>query len=148
LLNLFINDLVEELKKLNIGIEIADEKACVLLYADDVVLLAENETELQLLLNVLNTLCCKNDLEVNYDKSKIVHFRNQSRIVTSKEFHIGDNTNEIVTKYNYLGLVITEFLDYNVMAKAVVMSASRALGLLIAKYKLNGGFIFNTYTTL
>jgi hypothetical protein len=28
------------------------------------------------------------------------------------------------------------------------MSASRALGLLIAKYKLNGGFIFNTYTTL
>jgi hypothetical protein len=66
----------------------------------------------------------------------------------SKDFHIGDNTIEIVTKYNYLGLVITEFLDYNVMAKAVAMSASRALGLLIAKCKLNGGFIFNTYTIL
>ena len=34
------------------------------------------------------------------------------------------------------------------MAKAVAMSASRTLGLLIAKCKLNGGFIFNTYTTL
>ena len=146
--NLAINDLVEELKKLNIGIQIGDEKACVLLYADNVVLLAENETELQLLLDVLNTWCCKNDLEVNYDKSKIVHFRNQSRIVTSKDFHIGDNTIEIVTKYNYLGLVITAFLDYNVMAKAVAMSASRTLGLLIAKCKLNGGFIFNTYTIL
>ena len=99
------------------------------MHADDVVLLAENETELQLLLDVLNTWCCKNDLEVNYDKSKIVHFRNQSRIVRSKDFHIGDtcNTIEIVSKYNYLGLVITEFLDYNVMAKAVAMSASRAL---------------------
>jgi hypothetical protein len=39
LLNLFINDLVEELKKLNIGIEIADEKACVLLYAEYEILL-------------------------------------------------------------------------------------------------------------
>ena len=34
------------------------------------------------------------------------------------------------------------------MAKAVAMSASRALGLSIAKCKLNGGFIVNTYTTL
>jgi hypothetical protein len=34
------------------------------------------------------------------------------------------------------------------MAKAVAMSASRALGLSIAKCKLNGGFIFNAYTTL
>jgi hypothetical protein len=79
------------------------------LHADDVVLLAENETELQLLLDVLNTLCCKNDLEVNYDKSKIVHCRNQSRIVTSKDFHIGDNTIEIVTKYNYLGFLLLNF---------------------------------------
>jgi hypothetical protein len=118
------------------------------LYADDVVLLAENETELQLLLDVLNSWCCKNELEVNYDKSNILHFRNQSRIVTSNDFHIGDNTIEIVTQYNYLGLVITEFLDYNIMAKAVAMSASRTLGLLIAKCKFNGDFIFNTYTTV
>ena len=109
LLSLFINDLVEELKKLDIGIQIGDEKVCILLYADDVVLLAENETELQLLLGVLNSWCCKNDLEVNYDKSKIVHFRNQSRIVTSKDFHIGDNTIEIVTKYNYLGFLLLNF---------------------------------------
>jgi hypothetical protein len=34
------------------------------------------------------------------------------------------------------------------MAKTVAMSASRALGLLIAKCKLNESFIFNTYTTL
>jgi hypothetical protein len=117
------------------------------LYADDVVLLAENETELQLLLDVLNSWCCKNELEVNYDKSNILHFRNQSRIVTSNDFHIGDNTIEIVTQYNYLGLVITEFLDYNIMAKAVAMSASRTLGLLIAKCKFNGDFIFNTLKT-
>ena len=36
----------------------------------------------------------------------------------------------------YLGLTLTEHLDYNVTAKIVAQSASRALGFLIAKYIL------------
>ena len=39
----------------------------------------------------------------------------------------------IVEKFNYLGLVIAEFLDYNVMTKVAAKRASRALGILIAK---------------
>ena len=39
----------------------------------------------------------------------------------------------IVEKFNYLGVVLTEFLDYNVMTKVVEKRASRALGILIAK---------------
>jgi hypothetical protein len=42
LVSLFINDLDEELKKLNIGIQIGDEKVGILLYADDVVLLNQS----------------------------------------------------------------------------------------------------------
>ena len=48
----------------------------------------------------------------------------------------------------YLGLMLTEHLDYNVMAKNVAMSASRALGLVISKYKAFGGLPFHTYTKL
>ena len=43
----------------------------------------------------------------------------------------------------YLGLLLTEFLKYNDIAKAVAKSASRSLGLLIAKCKANGGFEFS-----
>ena len=34
----------------------------------------------------------------------------------------------IVSQYNYLDLLLTEFLDYDEMAKAVAKAASRSLG--------------------
>lgn len=40
---------------------------------------------------------------------------------------------ECVSNYQYLGLLLTDFLDYQLMAKAAAKSASRALGLLIIK---------------
>jgi hypothetical protein len=72
---LFINNLVDEMKKLNVGVKLDNEEICVLLYADDVVSLCENESDLQKILAVLSTWCNTNDLVVNLDKSKIVHFR-------------------------------------------------------------------------
>ena len=45
LFNIFINDLIDAVKKLNVGIDIGNEKICILLYADDVVFLSENEND-------------------------------------------------------------------------------------------------------
>ena len=87
-------------------------------------------------------------MSVNIDKSKVVHFRGPSVARTNKVFVLGDNKIEIVPHYTYLGLLFTEFLDYDNMAKAVAKSASRALGLLIVKSKASGGFHYNTYTKL
>ena len=71
LFNLYINDLIIKINSLDIGIEIDGENVGILAYADDVVLLAENEHELQLLINELNTFWCDNNrLEVNVSKSK------------------------------------------------------------------------------
>ena len=46
-----------------------------MLYADDIVLLAECETDLQLLLNALYDWYGQNDMTVNLAKSNVVHFR-------------------------------------------------------------------------
>jgi hypothetical protein len=43
-----------------------------------IVLIAENENDFQLLLDVLNTWCKHKALNVNFEKTKIVHFRNPS----------------------------------------------------------------------
>ncbi len=51
-------------------------------------------------------------------------------------------------QYTYLGITLTELLDYNVTAKRIAQSAGRALGLLIAKYKSIGGMPFDVYTKL
>ena len=54
-------------------------------------------------------------------------------------FICGNDTISYVDNYTYLGVILTEHLDFDYMAKKVAQSASRALGLLIAKAKLFGG---------
>ncbi len=48
--------------------------------------------------------------------------------------------------HKYLGLVLNEHLDYQLMAKVVAKSTSRALGFLIAKNKVNGGMPYDVFT--
>ena len=57
-----------------------------IVYADNVVLIAENEEELQQMLNKLNLWCENNKLEVNINKSKVIHFRNRSKQGTNRIF--------------------------------------------------------------
>lgn len=55
---------------------------------------------------------------------------------------------DIIDKYVYLGLVLTEHLNYNITAKFVSQAASRALGVLIAKFKVLGGMPHHVYKKL
>ena len=52
----------------------------------------------------------------------------------------------IVSQYKYLGVILTEHLDYITMTKQVAQSASRALGLLIAKDKAFGGMSYDCFS--
>ncbi|MCG8033469.1 MAG: reverse transcriptase family protein, partial [Candidatus Thiodiazotropha taylori] len=148
LFNIFINNLVDAIKSLNVGIDIDGEMVGILLYADDLVLVADNETDLQLMLNTLSIWCTNNKISVNSEKSKIVHFRTPSVNKSQSVFKCGDLILDIAPQYNYLGLTLTEFLNYDTMASNVAKSASRALGLVIHKSKLNGGFPFKCFTKL
>ena len=78
LFNLFINNLVEAIKSLDVGDETDQEKVSVLMYADDVVLIAETDIDLQMLLNTLLGWCRNNRITANEAKSKVVHFRTLS----------------------------------------------------------------------
>ena len=148
LFNFFINDLVTRISAMEIGIDIDGENVAILLYADDAVLVCESEKELQVLLQTLHTWCTDNKLAVNHDKSKVVHFRPQSVQQTQHAFMLGEKPIGIETQYTYLGLLLTEHMDYNSMAKQVAKSANRALGLVISKYKAFGGLPYNSYTKL
>ena len=118
------------------------------MYADDIVLLAETENDLQFLLDSLNVWCNTWDMNINENKSQIVHFRLPSTAKTNFRFKCGDHYLNIVDGYMYLGMFVNEFLDYECTAKYVAQSASRALGFLIAKSKLIGGFPFEVFTKL
>jgi hypothetical protein len=75
LFNYFVNDLAVFIKAANKGICIDNEKLCILSYADDIVLIAENAEDLQFMLDMLNNCCNKNTMIVNPVKSNIIHFR-------------------------------------------------------------------------
>ncbi len=68
-------------------------------------------------------------LKVNVLKSQVMHFRRGPSVPRSLfKFMFGNNQLQIVDKYQYLGLIFTEFLSYDDMAKSVAQSATRALG--------------------
>jgi hypothetical protein len=81
-------------------------------------------------------------MTVNPIKSNVIHFRPKAVQRTSDAFKCGNNVLNIVDRYTYLGVILHEHLDYSVTVKAVNQSASRALGLLIAKCKGLGGVPF------
>ena len=73
------------------GVEISsDFKISILLFADDIVLIAPNELNLQSMLDYLLKWCMDNQMEVNIKKTKIVHFRKSNIKRTEFNFHLGD----------------------------------------------------------
>ena len=119
-----------------------------MLYADDIVLIADNAEDLQALINTLYEWCNINCMSVNPKKSNVVHFRPNSEQRCDFEFKCGADEIATVDRYSYLSITLTEFLDYDITAKIIAQSASRALGLLIAKYKNIVGMPFDVFTKL
>ena len=147
LFNAFVNDLIHAIRSLNCGVPFdEDDSVSILLYADDIVLLSDNEEKLQTMLDCLNDWCHAWGLTINFNKSKAMHFRTPSASKTEYLFLCGDSHLELVTQYIYLGVLFTEHLNFMLMSKIAAQSASRALGLLISKDKAFGGMPFECFT--
>ena len=72
LFNLYVDDFVKTVKAFDTGVDIGNgENAGILLYADDVVLLAEREDDLQFVLNILDRWCTGNKIVVVCKKAKL-----------------------------------------------------------------------------
>ena len=161
LFSIFINDLAEEIKATGVGLDLAENVANldfkeeykdlflnILLYADDIILMAKNENDLQFLLNVVEQWCHKWRLEVNLTKTNIMHVRkshcNQSKFM----FLFNHRTVSYCKTYKYLGTTLDEFLNFDISAEAQAEPAGRALGSLITKTIKNGGLPYSIYSML
>ncbi len=76
----------------------------------------------------------------------MLHVRQSLITRTSFNFKLGNMVMPIVTQYKYLDIVITEFIDYSVVAQIVADAANRALGSVINKNKKMNGFGYYAYT--
>ena len=142
-----MNDLIYAIRALNCRVPFGDDDSLsILLYADDIVLLSEDVQQMQVMLNCLDTWCKNWGLDINYDKSKTIHFRTASKPKTEYRFVCGDSNLELISQYKYLGVIFTEHLNFLSMSKMAAQSASRALGLLISKDKAFSGIPYECFT--
>lgn len=87
-------------------------------------------------------------MSVKSRKNNVVQFRPNSEQRSVFDFTSGTDKIEKVGRYSYIGITLTEFLDFDVTVKIVAQSASRAHGLLIAKYNTMSGMLYDVFTKL
>ena len=68
LFNLIIDEVIEKLKKINVGIEIGRERICCMAFADDLVLISEERIHMQMLLEVSKRFLDQKGLRANPKK--------------------------------------------------------------------------------
>ncbi len=136
------------MKQLDIDIDIDNGTICILLFADDIVILAEDEIKLQILLNFANEWCQKWTMKIYNDQTKVIHFRNKSTKITDLTFQLGEHDVKKVDKYKYLGVYLYEYLDYQTIANILSGAAGTALGSVIPKFKSFRNVGFKTYSKL
>ena len=130
------------------GIDIDGTKVSVLQYADDIAIMAESEEQLQNMLDILYNWCRVNKMQVSLEKTNVVHYRNVSTNRTDCTFQFGTDKIDISESCKYLGLVLDEFLNYDITAKYVANYATRALGLVKQQEGFLTKFLPNFLTRL
>ncbi|CAN0013229.1 unnamed protein product, partial [Heterosigma akashiwo] len=129
--NLFINslaNLIKEHEELLSGINIGDLVIFVLLYADDVVLLAPSRQELQKLLTLLQSFCEDSGMRVNLKKSKVVIFKGPptKNTVPATALKFYESVVEEVPFYKYLGVLYDEKLTFQQHVEYALLKARKA----------------------
>ena len=147
LFSVFVNDLVSEINAMHLGVNLGNENISLLLYAD-IALVAENEANLQAMLDKLHDWCKKWRVLINTDKSKCVHFRRSKQRRSNFEFKIGSNRLETVDRFKYLGVIFHEKLDFTYHADALAKGAGRALGAIIGNNHCLKEFGFKSFDKL
>ena len=108
---MFIDDLVRKLKEKGLGVSCGNNcNVTSLLYADDIVVTATSEQNLQSLIDTVSEWCDDWKMKLNTSKTKIIHFRRNLKNKPRSSFHF-ENI-EYVSQYKYLGLVLNEHLDW------------------------------------
>ena len=134
LFSLYLNDMAIGIKMLECGVKVDMVDVSILMYADDVVLLSDTETNLQIMLNYVSEWTVKWRLSVNYDKSKIMHVRNKHTMLTNCDVTLDNTVIEKVNSYKYLGVHLNENVDFSSSTHILAEAAGRALGGIIGDF--------------
>lgn len=148
---LYVNDLENEfIKNGNQPTDLQLLSLFILMYADDMVLLAESVTELQNMLDTLETYTDEWGLVVNVAKTKIVVFRNGGKLRTDEKWEYKGEILEVLDQFVYLGVLFNFNGKFLVTQKQLASQGRKALFALKSTIKqlyLNHCTLFSLFDT-
>jgi hypothetical protein len=108
----------------------------LLMFADDIVLIAESAADLQRLLDILSDFCSKHQMVVNFSKTKVVIYHATYQTAKDRKhiFCFAGRPLEVATQYKYLGLLTPARNTTEHMASAVADRGTAAKAALFKRY--------------
>ena len=135
---IFINELEIMLKRSEYrGISMGNAlEAFLLLYADDIVLVADTVLELQRKVRVLEKFRDKLGMEVNLTKTQVIVFRNVGKTSKSETIFYLAMKVKVVTYYRYLRLMFSSRNNWSKALRILGAQAEKALKCIRTFWKL------------
>ena len=111
---LFFNDLETDLKEGGAkGVDLWDIQICSLLYADDLILIAMNENDLKLQMDLLRKYAAKYSMEINPKKTKVMTYNDKSWKSADCLFgYVGSIKIYTTDQYKYLGIIFDNKISW------------------------------------
>ena len=125
LFNLFINDLIEECIKANLGAIFNEVSIPIIVYADDIILISPVDAHLQKLLDICNNYSHMWLIKFNPSKSHILQFGEP--LFANYRFSLNNIPIEITDKIKYLGIEINNKLDFDKTTMEKFKGVSKAI---------------------
>ena len=145
---LFLHSLVDTLKSQNLGLKFVNEIVHILMYADDIALIANDPDSMQSMLCLFEKWSNNWQVNCNVAKSNVVHFRPTHVNRCNRVFQIYGQPLSYVTSYKYLGLFFDEHLNYIEGTDTLANSGHRALSMVINKVCIARDVTLNVYNTM
>jgi len=111
--NSFIDDLIEECLKANLGAQFKNINVSVIVYADDIMLISPVDTHLQKLLNICGEYGKLWRIKFNPTKTNVISFGSP---LFSTTFYLNGAPLKETDEIEYLGFVFKANLDFNTQA--------------------------------
>ena len=106
LFSIYINDLLEELQKSNLGVTLWRTMVTALGFADDIILLADTPTNLQALIDMCVSWSKENGMKFNAGKKKCIVLPLNTGL-KGLAFNLDGVNIEIVSRTKYLGVLLS-----------------------------------------
>ena len=105
------------------------------MYADDMVLFAENPAALQTMIDTLYKYNKEWKLTLNVDKTKIVIFRNGGNIKENENWVYDGKEIQIVNQFSYLGMLFNYNGEFNETYQHIADQRRKAYFAILSKLK-------------